>query len=123
MANFGKFSIDLGNGRTELHDKLALTGSEISYNSLPAGAALPFVHKHQENEEVYLIIKGSGEFFVDGEVFAIKEGDCVRIAPNGERCLKAAQDGLTYYCIQTKAKSLEQFTATDGVICKESKAF
>lgn len=123
MANFGKFSVDLGNARIELHDKLALTGSEISYNSLPAGVALPFVHKHKQNEEVYLIVKGSGEFSVDGEVFAVKEGDCVRVDPNGERCIKAAQDGLAYFCLQTKANSLEQFTKDDGVICQDSKAF
>ena len=30
--------------RTELHDQLGLTGCEVSINSLPAGAAVPFVH-------------------------------------------------------------------------------
>ena len=45
--------------RTELHDKLALTGCEVSVNELPAGAAVPFVHRHQENEELWhaLILK------------------------------------------------------------------
>ena len=30
--------------RTELHDRLGLTGCEVSVNRLPAGAAVPFVH-------------------------------------------------------------------------------
>lgn len=123
MTNFAKLSIDLSNARTELHDKLALTSCEISYNSLPANATLPFVHKHKDNEEVYLIVKGSGKFYVDGEIFAVKEGDCVRINPNGERCIKAAADGLAYFCMQAKANSLGQFNAPDCEMYVSTKIF
>lgn len=43
MKNYTKTNI--GNeGRTELHNTLGLTGAEISINSLPAGAGVPFVH-------------------------------------------------------------------------------
>ena len=38
--------------RIELHEKLSLTGAEISLNELPAGANVPFVHSHKENEEI-----------------------------------------------------------------------
>ena len=41
--------------RGELHDLLNLTGAEVSCNTLPAGASVPFVHHHTQNEEVYLI--------------------------------------------------------------------
>ena len=37
MANFTKTTIQKGN-RTELREKLSLTGAEISVNELPAGA-------------------------------------------------------------------------------------
>ena len=51
MANYAKTNI--GNeGRVELHDTLSLTGAEISINDLPAGANVPFVHSHKNNEEV-----------------------------------------------------------------------
>ena len=36
MANFSKISV-ANDARTELHDKLNLTGAEISVNNLPAG--------------------------------------------------------------------------------------
>lgn len=39
--------------RVELHNLLGLTGCEISINELPAKAAVPFVHAHKQNEEVY----------------------------------------------------------------------
>lgn len=33
--------------RVELHDKLGLTGAEVSINNIPAGACVPFVHHHK----------------------------------------------------------------------------
>ena len=52
MANYTKTTIGKEN-RIELHEKLSLTGAEISLNELPAGANVPFVHSHKENEDVY----------------------------------------------------------------------
>ena len=43
MANYTKTTIGKEN-RIELHEKLSLTGAEISLNELPAGANVPFVH-------------------------------------------------------------------------------
>ena len=45
MANYTKTTIGKEN-RIELHEKLSLTGAEISLNELPAGANVPFVHSH-----------------------------------------------------------------------------
>ena len=52
MTNYTKTTIGKEN-RIELHEKLSLTGAEISLNELPAGANVPFVHSHKENEEIY----------------------------------------------------------------------
>jgi len=104
-------------GRVTLKEKLALTGSEISINELPAGASVPFVHSHKRNEEVYIILKGKGQFYIDGEEFDVEEGSVIRVDPAGARCLRA--DGripIRYICIQTEANSLVQFTRDDGVI-------
>lgn len=43
MSNYNKVTIT-EDTRTELHDKLSLTGAEVSINHLPAGASVPFVH-------------------------------------------------------------------------------
>jgi len=102
-------------GRVTLHDELHLTGSEISINEFPAGVGVPFVHGHQQNEEVYLILKGKGQFFLDGEEFTVTEGDVIRVDPAGARCIKAdAESPIRYVCIQTKAGSLVQHTQGDG---------
>jgi mannose-6-phosphate isomerase-like protein (cupin superfamily) len=104
-------------GRVTFKDDLALTGSEVSVNELPAGASVPFVHSHKRNEEVYIILKGKGQFFIDGEEFDVEEGNVIRIDPAGARCVRADdRTPIRYICVQTEAKSLVQFTLGDGVI-------
>ena len=55
--NFKKVGVQEG-ARIELHDTLGLTGAEISINVLPAGASVPFVHAHRQNEEIYGTSRG-----------------------------------------------------------------
>ena len=114
--NFTKIGKAEG-ARTELHDKLGLTGAEISVNTLNSGASVPFVHAHKENEEIYFILSGSGKAVIDGEEVALKEGDWIRIAPEGKRQFFAAADSaMSYICIQVKANSLEEYTAADAIV-------
>ena len=96
MANYAKTNI--GNeGRVELHDTLSLTGAEISINDLPAGANVPFVHSHKNNEEVYGILSGKGKVIIDGEEIALTAGDWIRIAPVAKRQFFAAEDeGISF---------------------------
>ena len=70
MANYTKTTIGKEN-RIELHEKLSLTGAEISLNELPAGANVPFVHSHKENEEIYGILSGNGKAIIDGEEISL----------------------------------------------------
>ena len=116
MTNYSKTTVGKET-RVELHDKLALTGAEISLNELPAGTGVPFVHSHKENEEIYGILAGKGKAVIDGKTVDLVAGDWLRIAPSAKRQLSAAEDsGITYLCIQVKEHSLAHFTATDAVI-------
>lgn len=117
MSNYAKISSE-SDARLELHDKMGLTGAEISLNNLPAGASVPFVHAHKKNEEVYYIISGKGRFEIDGDKVELNAGDFIRISPAGKRQLFAdANSPISYICIQTKEKSLEEFTGSDAVMC------
>ncbi|MFV0291308.1 MAG: cupin domain-containing protein [Mangrovibacterium sp.] len=118
-VNFGTFNklTDNAQGKVFLKEYTQATGCEISFGSLPAHAQVPFLHKHQQNEENYIIISGKGCFDVDGQSMEVSEGSVVRIAPQGVRCLKnTSAEELVYITIQSKANSLEQHTASDGVI-------
>ena len=116
MTNFKKVSV-ANDARTELHDKLQLTGAEISVNNLPAGGGVPFVHYHKKNEEIYFITDGKGKAVIDGETVDLKAGDWLRISPTGRRRFFAAADeGISYVCIQVRENSLEEYTADDAGI-------
>ncbi|MCI8410567.1 MAG: cupin domain-containing protein [Lachnospiraceae bacterium] len=116
MANYNKVSVE-SNARTELHDRLSLTGAEISINNLPAGASVPFVHSHKNNEEIYSIVAGKGKVIIDGETVELAAGDWIRISPAAKRQFFASEDdAISFICIQVKENSLEGFTKDDAVI-------
>lgn len=116
MKNYTKTNI--GNeGRTELHEALGLSGAEISINKLPSGAGVPFVHSHKCNEEIYGVLSGKGKAVIDGEEIALSAGDWLKVAPAAKRQFSAAADeGITFVCIQVKENSLGGFTADDAVV-------
>ena len=116
MSNYTKTNI--GNeGRAELHEALSLTGAEVSINSLPAGAGIPFVHSHKNNEEIYGVITGKGTVTIDDETIEIVAGDWLKISPAAKRQFFAASDsGITYICIQVKQNSLDVFTVDDAIV-------
>lgn len=118
MSNFKKTHI--GNDvRTELHETLALTGAEISINSLAAGESVPFIHCHKNNEEIYGIISGCGKAMIDGEEILLTKGDWIKISPSGKRQFFADQhSAISYICIQVKENSLDTYTMTDAEIIK-----
>ena len=118
MTNYTK--VNTGNEpRIELHDALALTGAEVSINSLPAGASVPFVHFHKNNEEIYGILSGKGKAIIDGEEISLTSGDWLKVSPAAKRQFFAASDSaISYICIQVKENSLDTYTMTDAEIVK-----
>lgn len=109
-------------GRVMLGAALGLTGCEMSINGLPAGKGSGFTHSHKMNEEVYVIVCGSGVFYVDGEEFPVREGSMIRVAPKGSRALKA-NEPMTYICIQANTGSLKQATMDDGVLLDDKASW
>lgn len=104
-------------GKQFVKEATGATSCEISFGTLPTGAAVPFFHSHKINEENYIILSGAGKFQVDGDVFDITEGSVIRVSTNGDRNLKCTSaEPMTYICIQAKEGSLEGYTMTDAEI-------
>ncbi len=103
-------------GKLFIKEYLGMTGMQISMNKLPAGAGVPFYHKHKENEEAYIFVGGSGQMQVDGQIFDVREGTIVRVGVNGNRSVRnnSASD-LFFLCVQAKEGSLNIDTFEDGV--------
>ena len=116
IGKLDEVSKNYENGKVFLHDLLDLTSCEISVNSMCAGVKLPFNHKHKQNEEIYIFLKGNGSMTLDNEIIDVKEGDCIKVLPQAVRTMEAKSD-LQYICIQAKTNSLEQFGLGDAELC------
>ena len=104
-------------GKQFIKDATGTTSCEISFGSLPTGAAVPFFHSHKANEENYIILSGAGKFQVNDDVFDIAEGSVLRVATNCDRNLKCTSaEPMTYICIQAVEGSLGGYTMTDAEI-------
>lgn len=104
-------------GKLFLNKLLGLTSSEISINKLPPRTSIPFYHTHCLNEEIYIFLKGAGEFQFDNKVLPISEGTVVRVSQEGERCWRntSETEDLYYVVVQARPGTYEGNTVADGV--------
>lgn len=92
---------------------LGFTGMEVSLNRFGPGQEVPFVHQHQQHEEMYLFLDGHGQFQVDGEIFDVQPGTIVRVLPGGKRVWRNNSDG-DLICIVIQA-NIDTLTGHDGI--------
>ena len=93
---------DLGSrfdGAPDLEFRLAtkalqLEKSGLSYQRVPPGYRFPYGHTHKKQEEVYVVLRGSGRMKLDDEIVELKEWDAVRVPPGTWRGYEAGPDGL-----------------------------
>jgi mannose-6-phosphate isomerase-like protein (cupin superfamily) len=57
---------------------------------------IPFGHKHEGQEEVYVVVRGSARVKVDDEVVELGEWDAIRFDNDAMRNVEAGPDGLEY---------------------------
>jgi uncharacterized cupin superfamily protein len=77
-------------GREELGCKR--TG--LSYQRLAPNAVGPFAHRHGVDEEIYVVLSGSGRVKLDDDVIQVGAWDAVRVSPATVRAFAAGPDGL-----------------------------
>jgi mannose-6-phosphate isomerase-like protein (cupin superfamily) len=68
----------------------------LSLFSLEPNFRIPFGHKHESQEEVYVVVRGSGRIKVGDEVVELAEWDAIRIPKNTMRDVEAGPDGIEY---------------------------
>jgi mannose-6-phosphate isomerase-like protein (cupin superfamily) len=73
---------------------LELERSGLSYQRVPPDYRFPYGHTHKEQEEVYVVVRGSGRMKLDDEIVAVTEWDVVRVAPGTWRGYEAGPAGL-----------------------------
>jgi len=73
---------------------LELEQASLSYQRVPPGYRFPYGHTHMRQEEVYVVVRGSGRMKVDDEIVELKEWDAVRVPPGTWRGYEAGPEGL-----------------------------
>jgi mannose-6-phosphate isomerase-like protein (cupin superfamily) len=73
---------------------LELRESGLSYQRLPPGHRFPYGHTHTRQEEVYVVLSGSGRMKLDDEIVELREWDAVRVPPGTWRGYEAGPEGL-----------------------------
>jgi mannose-6-phosphate isomerase-like protein (cupin superfamily) len=102
-------------GKLFLRSLLGSAGLEMSLNVVPPGKGMPFLHRHQQNDEVYVVVGGRGQFLVDGECIDVQEGSVVRLAPVAARAWRNNSDAPLYFlCLQYRADSVIGGGTLDG---------
>lgn len=74
---------------------LELQQTGLSHQHLRPGKRMPFGHTHTVQEEIYVVLSGSGEMKVEEEMVPLGGRlDTVRVAPNAWRAVQAGPEGL-----------------------------
>jgi mannose-6-phosphate isomerase-like protein (cupin superfamily) len=73
---------------------LGLERSGLTYQRVPPDDRFPYGHTHKTQEEVYVVVRGSGRMKVDEEIVDLAEWDAVRVPPGSWRGYEAGPDGL-----------------------------
>jgi len=66
----------------------------FSYQRLVPDFRQPFGHRHREQEEIYIIVSGSGRVKIEEEIVDVKQWDAIRVAPQTKRGFESGPDGL-----------------------------
>ena len=82
-ARFARTALD---GRT-----LGMTLMKLAPNF-----RIPFGHKHEHQEEIYVVVRGSARVKVDDEVVELREWDAIRFDEDTMRNVEAGPEGVEY---------------------------
>src|SRR4051794_15396431 len=80
-------------------DALELEQSGLSLQRIPPGYRFPYGHTHETQEEVYVVVRGSGRMKLDDEIVELEEWDAVRVPPGTWRGYEAGPEGLVIMVI------------------------
>jgi mannose-6-phosphate isomerase-like protein (cupin superfamily) len=66
----------------------------LSYHVVRPEQRQGFGHKHENAEEIYVVLSGSGRAKLDDEILDLEAMDAIRVAPQVTRAFEAGPEGL-----------------------------
>ena len=68
----------------------------VTHFRLLAGKRSPFAHRHAVAEEIYVILRGTGQVKLDDTLIEVRPLDAIRVDPEVARAFEAGADGLEF---------------------------
>jgi len=85
-------------------DELGASDTGFSFHVLKPDRRQAFGHRHEQAEEVYVVIGGSGRVKLDDDVVEVGPLDAVRVSPAVVRAFEAGADGLEWIAFGPRHK-------------------
>ncbi len=85
------------------HDDLGCEQHGVSLQRIAPSARAPFAHRHQQAEELYVVLSGSGQALLGDEVVELGPRDALRVAPQTVRTFAAGPEGLELLAVSRRA--------------------
>ncbi len=91
-----------GHGLSEMgqarfcREDLGAENTGLSHQRLNPGKRQSFGHRHNQAEEIYLVLSGSGRVKLDDEIVELKRLDAIRVSPETTRAFEAGPEGLEF---------------------------
>jgi mannose-6-phosphate isomerase-like protein (cupin superfamily) len=94
---------DVGEARFA-NDDLETEQTGVSHHRVKPNSRQAFAHKHDDVEEVYFVVSGSGRIKLDDDIVEINELDAIRISPEVVRCLEGGSKGIEVLAFSPRRK-------------------
>jgi len=85
----------------------------MAFHRVKPGKRQAFAHRHEQAEEIYVILSGTGRMKLDDEVIDVRPLDAIRVAPPVARAFEAGPDGLELIAFGPRHEG-------DGEVIRES---
>ena len=71
----------------------------ISYQRLQPNFRVPFAHRHATQEEIYVILSGTGRAKLEDEIVELRQWDALRVDKETTRGFESGPDGMELLAI------------------------
>jgi mannose-6-phosphate isomerase-like protein (cupin superfamily) len=76
------------------HADLEASTTGLAFHRVKPGCRQAFAHRHNQAEEVYVVLSGRGRIKLDGEIRDVQPMDAIRVSPEVARAFEAGSEGL-----------------------------
>ena len=66
----------------------------LAFQAVKPGKRQAFGHSHEDAEEIYVVLSGTGRMKLDDEIIEVAPMDAIRVSPPVTRAFEADSDGL-----------------------------